>query len=276
MPLVKDFGHYCREQLAALQPELLRELMLQLTEVFLFNQRYRVELIDTGYDLSDMPVAENSGYQLSDYATVADFLKEASGQRLPSYTSGQGLLAETHADWLAAALEERVHLELTALTRQWLKLGEFEDLPWDCFEPAGQGPRPGQELEDIVFLTQLEFVEQSLAELQAVNMHWMVKTFEREISQRQAEREMARQAAHQQRQTEDRIARHIDKQAQFLLAEPKYTREQWPQLSSALQTLQALVPATDFILYLKSDYFRNKVSLSVYRQFLQQDFRLQE
>ncbi|ADG07561.1 hypothetical protein [Kyrpidia tusciae] len=78
--------------------DIVEDIVRDLVDVVVDEGRFRVVVDETPWDVSTGAKYTGEPYDLSAYETVADFLKEPTGNTVATYISGHGLAAETYGD----------------------------------------------------------------------------------------------------------------------------------------------------------------------------------
>ncbi len=86
---------------------IVKELNRELVEILKKGIRYNIEIVDVGYDVSEYPESTEKQFNVYDYSTVEDFLKEATGNRIATFMSGAGFMAERYNGYFQDLIMEK-------------------------------------------------------------------------------------------------------------------------------------------------------------------------
>ncbi len=228
----------------------LHRIMVDLTDVFLHQCRHEVVKKEPGLECDEKVINTHIDYRLQDYPLVGDFLKEASGDCRPDYLQGYGEYPETFENWVLESIETLLYLKLGNYIKNKLHME-----PQDMFSAAS---------ERVISRLLSTQGHKELKQLQATDMSWMVTSCRDEAEQLAEENWRAQEAAIWQEIEDNQTAQHIQHQAHFLLQRRKYLLKDFEELLGILHTLKELVPEEDFLTYLQSTYFAERVSVAVF------------
>lgn len=244
----------CLEHLHTQLPEIRDKALMALCEAFLYRNVYEEVWVETDFDTSTYAHPRLQKHRAENYETLKDFLDQLTGQTIPTYVSGAGMSAETYGEWLENFV---YHL-----------LGEYA---YAYFKSDVDEWLEGDE-EDAAALAPLELTEALVEELEQVSVRWMLKHYGPEVQglrQLAIERQEARQRESELRA---RRAQQIEKQTRFVLCRDRYTQAEREELQLALRQLAQVLERDDLELYLESDFFRQKVSRSLYCKAQSREF----
>jgi hypothetical protein len=116
---------------------IIKELNLKLIEILRDRNRYEIEIVDVGYDVSEHVHSTGESFNIENYENVKDFLEEPTGNTIPTYVSGTGLMAETYEDYFRDLIMRKKYDIAEQVFRKELNIGnkmsEEEKVLFDDF-----------------------------------------------------------------------------------------------------------------------------------------------
>lgn len=91
----KYYKLFSQKMLGKIIFSLEKELKKEIVSWFLNEKKGFVTRVDSGYDFSSFGNTGVLPFSILDYETVDDFLNETTGNSVPTYLSGSGMVAET-------------------------------------------------------------------------------------------------------------------------------------------------------------------------------------
>lgn len=240
---LQDYWLTCRDKVAKAQAQFLTNSLTELSHLLLYGKRVKVEQIETGYDCSDWPSQSSEGFCPENYATLAELMQEATGERRPTWVSGYGMAAQTWEE----ALQERWEVTLTEIF--------YGERPEAWEEEEGYAG-----FEDAILSWQNNLSAAMLEDLQGISVQQMLHDY-REQAQALEQAHEAQDIL-QQRLNMLRIqtARAVHKKVRALLPREKYEASEAELLQAGLQRVKAQVDEIDFQVYLHSPIFASLCS----------------
>jgi hypothetical protein len=223
-----------------------KTVLTEIVRYALFENKSEVEIEDLGYDCSYYGRRTNKKFNIADYKTVGDFLKEPDGQTEATHMSGMGFAARTIERDMCDLAEDTFN----ELVEEWLNEHNIkidEDVITDFYDKVYEEIYPSDVVDEISSLPFLEVVER----------------FREEATQIEMEKEKEEEEEEKRRQEERRIVEKIHGYVLEMAQEMGYTRfvmENKDILWNIIERLPKLFTAKEITIYLKSQNFRNITS----------------
>ena len=116
---------------------IIKELNLKLIEILRDRNRYEIEIVDVVYDVSEHVHSTGESFNIENYENVKDFLEEPTGNTIPTYVSGAGLMAETYEHYFRDLIMRKKYDIAEQVFRKELNIGnemsEEEKVLFDDF-----------------------------------------------------------------------------------------------------------------------------------------------
>jgi hypothetical protein len=114
-----------KEKIAKNMEKFIDHISAWAAYEFLTGTKYRLtHRFDPYWDHSGQLIEDNSGYKLSDYLTLSDFLDEYSGNSTATYMSGVGLAYERLEREFQDEIEVCIHEELNDVVEELFENNE--------------------------------------------------------------------------------------------------------------------------------------------------------